>query len=1273
MKFFKTLFVGTFTLLVSNTFYSQNTLIFDGEVQMCDGVFVDDGDGGPYTEEDYTFTICPDNPGDAVSIEFVAFLLETNPNPNNSDYLSIYDGPDATANSLGDYTGGALQGLPVTATVNNPTGCLTFVFQSTGTNTGCGGGGCPGWEGLISCTTPCDPPTSASAIMDPDPIDPDIQSVGVCIGQTIEFADVGSVAGTGFTLEEWNWDYDDGTIDVETSGGSVFHTFDEPGEYIVNLSVIDNNGCASLNVQPLQVLVSTIPIFNAVSTSPLCVGSPGFIDGNPVQSVTWTALPPQVVAGETYLADGAGFSYSSDLNFDFFDDGATLEDCDDLLSVSLNIEHSYLGDLAISIQCPDGTLVDILTFPNGGGGCFLGEAVDDGTNLPGTGYNYGWSPNPDIGTNIDNADNWTMTAYTDNGGNAMNNNIVNPGIYTPEGDLCDLVGCPLNGTWTISILDNLAIDNGYIFEWGLNFNPALIPGVTTFTPVIGLGLDSSYWTGPGIVSQQPNLNYADIVLDEPGFYDYTFEVTNNFSCTFDTTVTVEVIQGPENAFTAGEDKIFCQDPVQLEGALTGSGDSPCSTVSGSYSHCYTNNDNTIYSYCPDNPGDGTMLSISFSQGGMEAGWDMCTIYDGPNATGGILGTLDANFTGEVFTATNPDGCISIQFTSDGWTSCEDAWMPMDEVIWCISCGGDDVCGYDFLWEPADFLDDPALPQPFVTDFSGIPTEYVLFVSPVGFDNCASTDTVLVVPGFDYSISEQQPSCLANDGLVQVEINESPTDGPFTIELYEGATLLETEQFDGTDYVNQTLFPGNYSINVYDDIGCSYSYDFVIEDPVPMEIIAGPDAVICLSASVALEAWSNTQNDDTWVYNWINSLTGDTVTTNDGSFVATPNSSTIYTVYAEDPNGCPSGEETINVNVLGEIFPDIVGTDFICSGEEAQLDASGSFGGSGSGYTYSWIWEGNPIGTASGVELSNAPPSTGEYCVIVNDDCETPPASACMDVTIETPIQVDFEADTTEACGTGAFAFTNLVDPSLITTSIWTFGDEQFAAELNTNHIYANPGFYDVGLTVTSLVGGCEYEAVKESYINIYPLPDVGFYANPQPARVPNTTITFDGVQSENVISWLWTFNTYNPLGFSIEEDPVFTFPYDVGGFYPVTLTVEDVFGCTSSVTREIEIRDIFNLYIPSSFTPNNDGTNDAFFVYGSDIDPDKFELEIYNRWGELVFKTIDMNQPWIGNNGVASTPDYYVPNGTYTYRVEVHSLSEEAVRKEVFGHVMLIR
>ena len=171
-----------------------------------------------------------------------------------------------------------------------------------------------------------------------------------------------------------------------TSGTNVVHSFDEPGEYIVNLSVVDDNGCVSLNLQPLQVLVSTIPLFNSVQSTPVCAGSPAFVDGNPVQSVTWTALPPQVVAGETYLADGAGFSYTSELNFDFFEDGATLDDCDDLLAVTVNMEHSYLGDLDLSISCPDGTTVSLMSYPNGGGGTFFGEAVDfgSGSNVPGS-------------------------------------------------------------------------------------------------------------------------------------------------------------------------------------------------------------------------------------------------------------------------------------------------------------------------------------------------------------------------------------------------------------------------------------------------------------------------------------------------------------------------------------------------------------------------------------------------------------------------------------------------------------------------------------------------------------------------------------------------------------------------------------------------------------------------------------------------------------------------------------------------------------------------
>ena len=70
---------------------------------------------------------------------------------------------------------------------------------------------------------------------------------------------------------------------------------------------------------------------------------------------------------------------------------------------------------------------------------------------------------------------------------------VPAGSYLPCGDFCDLVGCPLNGIWTLNIHDQWLGDDGFLFNWTLDFNPEIVPGVTTFTPTIGLDADSSYW------------------------------------------------------------------------------------------------------------------------------------------------------------------------------------------------------------------------------------------------------------------------------------------------------------------------------------------------------------------------------------------------------------------------------------------------------------------------------------------------------------------------------------------------------------------------------------------------------------------------------------------------------------------------------------------------------------------------------------------------------------------------------------------------------------
>ena len=1240
--------------------------------------FTDDNSGGvdfqdPYSNNNFTITLCPSTPGDAVQVNFLAFDLQTNANPNNNDVLYAFNGDDTSADLVGAGTGNSFVGVSITASIDNPTGCVTFSLVVNNNATG----GDQGWVAQVTCVTPCSYPEAGISLVSPEPFPDNEISVGVCPNELVTFDASASLPGAPeFPVDSLIWNWGDGSVEITavSDGWQQSHSFPEPGEYIVTLVVQDINNCNSTNLLPHQVLVSTIPIFNTDVTTPLCEDAPGYLNGNPVQSITWTALPPVGVSELADLPDATGVAFTSELFIDFFDTDQVLEDCDDIELITANIEHSFIGDLSFWITCPDGT--EVLLMDNGasGGpdpsGCTPNDLGGNDLGIVDTqGFDYSWNMDAE----------WVLD-------DANNPNAANPmpsGTYLPCGDLCDFVGCPLNGIWTFNVIDQWAADNGTLYEWGIDFNPEIVPGVTTFTPIIGLDSDSSYWhpvgdlenilnTGDlGVVGVSEDGNYIDLLFPDPGTFEFGYVVTNNFGCTWDTTLTVEVIENPGTFITAGPDQIFCSTPVQLEGGLDTGSPSACGAASGSFDYCYSANDNSIFSYCPDVLGDGTMMTISFSAGQMEAGWDFVTVYDGPNATGPVLANLDAAFAGQSFTATNPDGCISFQFSADGGCDCA-GFCNFEPIEWCVSCAGSSsTCGYDWLWEPSEYLNDPTLAQPTVIDFDGTPIEFTLYVEPVGFDNCQATDVVTVGPGFDFDVDFQQPTCFANDGIIDVAIFEDANDaaGPFTIQLFVdgpgGPDLIEELVWDNlTDFYYNDLVPGDYTVVVFDNIGCIYSLPVLLEDPLPLTLDIPNIQTICLGGSANLQVSSPQDPLNVWTYVWDNGLPNGPVQQ------VTPNTSTVYTVQGFDVNGCPTDEYQVGVNVLSAINADLVASDFLCSGEEAYLDASASNGGSGVGYTYTWTFEGNILNEDE-ESIWTIPPSTGEYCVTVADNCETPSATVCTDVVLESPVPIAFSADTTEACGTGTFLFTNETNPALITSSLWAFGDGTYAGESNTVKTFQQPGFYDVSLTVTSLAGGCAYTQVQEAYISVYPIPQVGFFAGPQPTRAPDTDITFDGYSNASVVEWFWTFNTFNPLGYSFEQDPTFQFPPAEGGIYPVQLQITDTHGCVNVVNRQIEIQSMFNLFIPTSFTPNNDGHNDAFFVEGTDIDPDRFEFEIWNRWGELIWSTTNPDDAWYGQ--VGDEGQYYVPNGPYSYRIEVHSLEEESYRKEVFGVVTIIR
>lgn len=115
------------------------------------------------------------------------------------------------------------------------------------------------------------------------------------------------------------------------------------------------------------------------------------------------------------------------------------------------------------------------------------------------------------------------------------------------------------------------------------------------------------------------------------------------------------------------------------------------------------------------------------------------------------------------------------------------------------------------------------------------------------------------------------------------------------------------------------------------------------------------------------------------------------------------------------------------------------------------------------------------------------------------------------------------------------------------------------------------------------------------------------------------------------------------------------------GWY--VLQAVDTTGC---VGRDSVFVDLFYpVYVPTSFTPNNDGINDVFRVEGEDIRG--YWMKIFNRWGELVFYSEDPEKPWQGN---VEEGAYYAPDGVYLYQIRIERDSGPVLLE---GHVHLLR
>ena len=265
-----------------------------------------------------------------------------------------------------------------------------------------------------------------------------------------------------------------------------------------------------------------------------------------------------------FIPDGPNCAeqcYSSSVNITSFSSDATITQASDILGVRLNIEHSYIGDLNISLICPNSNSVLLMPDHNGNNYYFFGlyyepdgSNCDASDNLPGTGWNYCWSENSTYAQlnsycyDISNIGN--MVPRTVDSSTVARGYPGQPGFlqgqkyYIPYQSFSNLIGCPLNGLWQIQVCDTWNTDNGYIFGWNLTFDPELLANYSIMNDHIEINWgDSTTLTATGSENYLWNTGdtTASIVVSPTTSTTYTVIGTNQYGCTDTASITVTVI------------------------------------------------------------------------------------------------------------------------------------------------------------------------------------------------------------------------------------------------------------------------------------------------------------------------------------------------------------------------------------------------------------------------------------------------------------------------------------------------------------------------------------------------------------------------------------------------------------------------------------------------------------------------------------------------------------------------------------------------------------
>ncbi len=544
--------------------------------------------------------------------------------------------------------------------------------------------------------------------------------------------------------------------------------------------------------------------------------------------------------------------------------------------------------------------------------------------------------------------------------------------------------------------------------------------------------------------------------------------------------------------------------------------------------------------------------------------------------------------------------------------------------------------------------------------------------------CTYTDSVFVLVN---------PNPIANAGANQIICNATLTlggsiGGSATIGTWTGGT--------GTFSPNNTTLTGIYTLSASEIAAGSVTLTLTTDDPngpcnpvsdqmvitvnSVSSISAGPDQVICIGNTATLAGTISSPGSGTWsggngTYSPDNMNAGAVYTPD----ITETTSGTVSLVFTASNNGsCPGANDMVVITIIPLATANAGSMQTVCSGSGITL--GGSIGGSATS------------GTWSGGNGSYSPDNTTLNAVYTASTAEFAAGSVTLTLTTNDPAgpcsfststvsfnfyenpSVNFTIDTSAGCPLLCSNFTDATitgGGATIVSWAWSFGDGGLGSDLqNPSHCFLISGFYDITLTTTSS-NGCVSSLMKSNFVHVFNIPNAEFTPTPNPATLLNPAITFNNQSSFDVNYWNWDFGDSTTLAPNT-SNPVHGYPNQVPGTYLATLIVHNSDGCFDTVAHEIIIGPAFTFYIPTAFSPNGNGINDSFF--GSGIGIKKYDMWIFDRWGDMVFHGKELNDKW---NGKANKGDDGAQIDVYVWKVNLTDVYNK--KHNYVGTVTLVK